>query len=52
MFLIDKYKEKIFSIKDHDQFQSLSLEAFDRQYKNNLVYKEYVDMMGIIILSS
>ncbi|MBK5270620.1 MAG: acyl transferase [Bacteroidia bacterium] len=43
---IDQQKHKIFTIKE-ENFSAVALEIFNFQYNNNLVYKSYVDALGI-----
>lgn len=46
---IDKYLDDIFSLTDSHspQFDSLALQAFDFQSKNNPVYAQYISLLGI-----
>jgi len=41
------YLEKIFEIKTENNFEELAVEAFRIQYKNNKLYSQYVDYLGI-----
>jgi hypothetical protein len=36
-----------FRIKNSQEFSSISLEVFRYQYRNNLVYREYCDLLGV-----
>lgn len=36
-----KLEERIFSIKTNEEFEQISLEIFDYQFKNNVTYKEF-----------
>jgi len=43
---INSFKSKLFSI-DNQNFNKAALELFQFQYKNNLVYKSYIDYLNI-----
>ncbi len=45
--MIKRLTRNIFSIKSHEQLEALSLEVFKFQYKNNPVYQDFVDNLGI-----
>ena len=38
-------KAKILNIKDKKEFQTLALEVFHYQYKNNIVYRQWCDLV-------
>lgn len=38
--------DKIFSIKSNDEFNTVALDVFNYQYQNNILYKQYVDLLG------
>ncbi len=38
-------KAKILNIKDKKEFQTLALEIFHHQYKNNIVYRQWCDLV-------
>jgi len=40
--------KKIFSISSEDEFKEVSLEVFNFQYTNNLVYRKFCDLLKII----
>jgi len=39
----------IFSIKNHKEFVQIALKVFQLQYKNNLVYKKFCDLLSVDI---
>ncbi len=39
--------EKIFSVNNEQEFNQLALEIFRFQAQNNVVYKEYLDLLGV-----
>ena len=39
--------KNIFSINNEEQLESISIEVFNFQYKNNVVYQEFVDNLGV-----
>ena len=39
--------ERIFSIKNDQEFNELALEVFKFQANNNVVYKEYLDLLDV-----
>ncbi len=41
--------ERIFKITDNNNFEELTFEVLKFQYKNNIVYKNFVDFLGINI---
>ena len=41
-----KYLQKIFQISNENEFNKYALEAFNYQFKNNIVYKQYINLMG------
>jgi len=41
------YINEIFKIKNIDQFNDLSLKAYDYQIKNSIVYRDFVNNLGI-----
>lgn len=43
----DRLTEKIFQIRNQSDFSSLALKIFRFQYNNNLVYKQFVDALGV-----
>ncbi len=47
--MYNSFENRIFGIKSEEDFNSLCLEVFEFQYKNNIVYKEYVDKIGLNI---
>ena len=46
---IPHYTKKIFEIKTEDEFNNLSLRLFNYQYRNNSIYKKYIDLNNINI---
>lgn len=42
-------EKEIFDIKNKDQFNKICLEVYNFQYNNILVYKEFVDALGVSI---
>ena len=41
------FEKKIFSISSSDSFNELAIDIFHFQYKNNKVYRNFVDYIGI-----
>jgi phenylacetate-coenzyme A ligase PaaK-like adenylate-forming protein len=41
------FDDLIFSIKDEEGFEKLALRIFNFQYKNNVVYREYVNLLRV-----
>lgn len=46
---IEKIKTQIFAIQSLSDFNEIALQIFHFQYKNNLVYRNFVDLLGINI---
>lgn len=46
--MIQKLSEKIFNINSNEEFEKLSLEIFNFQYKYNIIYQQYVNYLKII----
>ena len=44
---IKSLENKIFNISSHDEFNEVALEIFQFQYKNNIIYKRFVDFLDI-----
>lgn len=44
---MEKIKDKIFSIRSPGDFESLALEIFRYQAKNNVIYSKYIKHLGI-----
>lgn len=44
--MISPLKDRIFNIKDQDDFRETALEVFNYQCDNNPVYKEFLDALG------
>jgi phenylacetate-coenzyme A ligase PaaK-like adenylate-forming protein len=42
---IKNYCSQIFSINTHSKFEEIAMEAFDFQYKNNIVYQNYCNLI-------
>lgn len=40
-------RNRIFRIKSETEFQEIALEIFNYQYNNNLIYRQYIDCLGI-----
>ena len=47
MPVLKALKKRIFSISSSDSFNELAIDIFHFQYKNNKVYRNFVDYMGI-----
>ncbi len=47
---IKSLENKIFNIQGHDDFNEVALEIFHFQYENNIIYKQFVDLLNIRIL--
>src|ERR1700733_13202550 len=45
--MVRKWNDKVFQVKTHD-FEDLALKMFHFQYEHNLLYKEYVNAIGIL----
>ena len=45
---MNKIKDKIFKIKSSKDFETLALEVFQYQAKNNEIYSKYINHLGII----
>jgi phenylacetate-coenzyme A ligase PaaK-like adenylate-forming protein len=43
----DKISKRIFEIEDSSAFNELALQIFHHQYENNLVYRQFADLLGI-----
>ena len=44
---IKSVENKILNVSSHDDFNELALEIFHFQYKNNIVYNQFVDFLNI-----
>ena len=44
---IDNIKNEIFSIKTEEEFNKYSLQIFNFQYENNIIYRKWVDYLKI-----
>ena len=44
---IKSISDKIFEIKSANDFAELAIQIFQLQYKNNLIYKRYIDLIGV-----
>jgi hypothetical protein len=44
---MEKIKEKIFKINSDKEFNDLSIQVFRFQYRENKVYKEFVDLLNV-----
>jgi len=44
---VKNLSNKIFEIDNDGDFESLCLDIFKFQYKNNLVYQEYINLLGV-----
>ena len=42
-----EFRQRIFKIKDKEEFNELSLDIFKYQFVNNIIYKEYITALGI-----
>jgi len=40
-------EKRLFAIKNETEFETITLDIFLFQYKNNLIYKRYVDFLGV-----
>lgn len=38
---------RIFKVKTDDQFTEIAIEVFHHQYENNIIYKQFVDLLGV-----
>lgn len=41
------FKHSIFNLQDHGEFNEITLSLFRYQYKNNRIYKRFVDALGV-----
>ncbi len=46
-FDIKTYKERIFKIRNENEFCEMSILAFKYQYQSNIIYKEFCDLLNI-----
>lgn len=44
---LDKYINDIFKIEAQNEFEDLAIKAFNFQYKHNIIYSKYVDLLNI-----
>jgi len=44
---IKHLKNKIFNISNNDDFNDICIEIFRFQYKNNIIYKQFVDFLNV-----